>query len=74
MYVAPGGLYACLRCTGEFWERTEGLETLCDYIDRSGCRIAGDALQIVQIDITITDRPHETMFEIQIPIVLPADN
>ncbi|WP_164779600.1 MerR family transcriptional regulator [Paenibacillus kobensis] len=72
VYVAPGGLHACLRCTGEFWERTEGLETLCDYIDRRGCRITGDALQVVQIDITITDRPHEAMFEIQIPVELPA--
>ncbi|MWC27283.1 MerR family transcriptional regulator [Paenibacillus sp. MMS18-CY102] len=68
VYLAPGGLYACLRCIGEFWERTEGLETLCDYIAQHGFRLAGDALQVVQIDITITDQPSEAMFEIQIPV------
>ncbi|EFM09120.1 transcriptional regulator, MerR family [Paenibacillus curdlanolyticus YK9] len=73
VYLAPGGSYACLRCIGEFWERTEGLETLCDYIEQNGYQIAGDALQVVQIDITITDQPSEAMFEIQIPIGQPLD-
>ncbi|MFD2616020.1 MerR family transcriptional regulator [Terrilactibacillus laevilacticus] len=49
-------------------KRFECLKSLIDYCDDQGWDIIGDALHIIQIDITITDQVEEACYEIQIPV------
>lgn len=64
----PEGMFACIRYYGELWNRSESLALLCSELEKQGYVITGDALQIMQVDITITDNPSEVMFEIQVPV------
>jgi hypothetical protein len=48
--------------------RLSQLKTLLAHCDQHGYVITGDAVQIVQIDISVTDRLNEVYYEIQIPI------
>lgn len=67
--TVPGGLFACIRYNGELlWNRSESLAKILNHLDKHGYRIKGDALQIMYVDITITDKPNEIKFEIQVPI------
>ncbi|MBP3961185.1 MerR family transcriptional regulator [Paenibacillus lignilyticus] len=68
LVTIPAGSFACIRYYGELWNRSESLDTLCRKLVEDGYVITGDALQIMQVDITITDNPNEVMFEIQVPI------
>ncbi|MGG1662159.1 MerR family transcriptional regulator [Brevibacillus sp. NRS-1366] len=69
LLVVPSGKYACITYNGKLWDREQYLAELYRFIEVSGHEIAGDALQIIQIDITITDNPDEVIFELQIPIL-----
>lgn len=67
--IVPAGLFACIRYNGELlWNRSESLGKIFDYLDEGGYQITGDALQIMHVDITITDKPNEITFEIQVPV------
>lgn len=67
--IIPGGLFACIRYNGELLRnRSKSLKKIYAYLDENGYRINGDALQIMHVDITVTDNPNEVMFEIQVPI------
>lgn len=67
--IVPAGLFACTRYNGELlWNRSESLSKILDYLDEGGYQITGDALQIMHVDITITDKPNEITFEIQVPV------
>ncbi|MEH7333108.1 MerR family transcriptional regulator [Neobacillus drentensis] len=67
--IIPEGLFACIRYNGELLRnRSKSLNKICTYLDEKGYRITGDALQIMLVDITVTDNPNEVMFEIQVPI------
>ncbi|MFF2855254.1 MerR family transcriptional regulator [Peribacillus sp. NPDC058002] len=67
--IVPAGLFACIRYNGELlWNRRESLSKILDYLDEGGYQITGDALQIMHVDITITDKPNEITFEIQVPV------
>ncbi|MBU8880207.1 helix-turn-helix domain-containing protein [Bacillus sp. FJAT-29790] len=67
--IIPAGLFACIRYNGELlWNRSKSLTEILEHLDKNGFRITGDALQIMYIDITITDRLNEITFEIQVPI------
>ena len=67
--TVPAGLFACIRYNGELlWNRSESLSKILEYLDETGYRITGDALQIMHVDITITDKPNEITFEIQVPV------
>ncbi|USK67595.1 MerR family transcriptional regulator [Peribacillus frigoritolerans] len=67
--IVPAGLFACIRYNGELlWNRSESLCKIFDYLDEGGYQITGDALQIMHVDITITDKPNEITFEIQVPV------
>lgn len=46
-------------------------QKLLHYCDANGYVIIGDAVRIMQIDISITDRYDEAYYEIQIPIQEP---
>ncbi|MFD6211327.1 MerR family transcriptional regulator [Peribacillus sp. NPDC060253] len=67
--IVPAGFFACIRYNGEIlWNRSESLSKIFDYLDEGGYQITGDALQIMHVDITITDKPNEITFEIQVPV------
>ncbi|WP_223593569.1 MerR family transcriptional regulator [Neobacillus bataviensis] len=67
--IIPEGLFACIRYNGELLRnRSKSLNKIFAYLDEKGYRVMGDALQIMHVDITVTDNPHEVMFEIQVPI------
>ncbi|WP_260357631.1 MerR family transcriptional regulator [Peribacillus frigoritolerans] len=67
--IVPPGLFACTRYNGELlWNRSESLSKILNYLDEGGYQITGDALQIMHVDITITDKPNEITFEIQVPV------
>jgi hypothetical protein len=44
------------------------LKKMLDFIQFNGLEIKGNALQIAQVDISITSVAGEEMFELQIPI------
>ena len=65
----PGGLFACIRYNGELLtSRSESLREILHHLDTNNYQITGDALQIMHLDITITDKPDEITFEIQVPV------
>ncbi len=64
----PKGMYACKYYRGNIWNVDEGLKKMAEYIKKEGYKICGDILQIVQIDISVTDQSEESLFEIQIPV------
>lgn len=65
----PGGLFACIRYNGELLSsRSESLRKILHYLNKNSYQITGYALQIMHLDITITDKPNEITFEIQVPI------
>ncbi|WP_025783023.1 MerR family transcriptional regulator [Sporosarcina sp. D27] len=65
----PEGLFACIRYNGELLtSRSESLRTLLHHLDLNNYQIIGDALQIMHLDITITDKSNEITFEIQVPV------
>ncbi|WP_427110024.1 MerR family transcriptional regulator [Lysinibacillus xylanilyticus] len=67
--TVPGGLFACIRYNGELLSsRSESLRKLLHYLNKNSYQITGDALQIMHLDITITDKANEITFEIQVPV------
>ncbi|QZY56184.1 MerR family transcriptional regulator [Crassaminicella profunda] len=64
----PKGNYACMYYKGSIWDMEVHLKKMIEYIETEGYEICGDILQIVQIDISVTDKIEEELFEIQIPI------
>lgn len=64
----PKGTYACMNYKGDIWDIEINLRKMIKYIEEEGYRVCGDVLQIVQIDISVTDKMEEELFEIQVPI------
>nr|WP_207714662.1 MerR family transcriptional regulator [Clostridium tetanomorphum] len=62
------GTYACMYYKGSISNMEVNLKKMMKYINIQGYKICGDVLQIVQIDISVTDKIEEILFEIQIPI------
>lgn len=48
--------------------RGESLREILQHLKMNNYQIIGDALQIMHLDITITDKPNEITFEIQVPV------
>lgn len=71
--VIEGGTYACIYNSGKPWDRLDSIKKLVKYIKDNGYIVAGDALQVAKIDITVTDVIDEECFEIQIPIEIAVD-
>jgi len=64
----PCGQFACMYYNGKPLNRGASIKKLVEFINKNGYIIDGDALQIVQIDITVTDIIEEESIEIQVPI------
>ncbi|MGJ7911209.1 MerR family transcriptional regulator [Neobacillus sp. LXY-1] len=63
------GLYICSYHTGLVWEKMLiQLKKLLDYCDKYGYVITGNAVRIMQVDVSLTDQYDEAYYEIQIPI------
>ncbi|MCT4620300.1 MAG: MerR family transcriptional regulator [Marinisporobacter sp.] len=62
------GTYACMYHKGSIWDMEVYLRKMIASIEQKGYEVCGDILQIVQIDISVTDKREEGLFEIQIPI------
>lgn len=64
----PKGTYACMYYKENIWNIEEKLKKMIKYIEKEGYGVCGDVLQLTQIDISVTDKKEEVLFEIQIPI------
>jgi DNA-binding transcriptional MerR regulator len=64
----PKGNYACMYYKGHIWDVKVNLRKMIEYVENEGYRVCGDVLQIIQIDISVTDKREEVLYEIQIPI------
>lgn len=62
------GTYACMYYKGNIWGGSASIEKILKYIKKNRYKVCGDILQIVQIDISVTDKSEEALFEIQVPI------
>jgi len=63
------GMYICTYFGGVVREKMlTQFKKLLDYCDTHGYIIAGDAIRIMQVDISLTDEYDEAYYEIQIPI------
>lgn len=66
------GLYACTCHKGLYIEKMlPELRRLLHYCDTHGYAIKGDAVRIMQVDISLTDQYEEAYYEIQIPVQEP---
>jgi DNA-binding transcriptional MerR regulator len=68
LITIPEGNFVCAQYYGEVWNRSVSLKKMLDFIQFNGLEIKGNALQIAQVDISITSVAGEEMFELQIPI------
>ncbi|CAH2215378.1 MerR family transcriptional regulator [Tepidibacter aestuarii] len=64
----PKGTYVCMYYKGSIWDIEANLKKMIEYIQKEGYIVCGDVLQIVQIDISVTDKKEEVLLEIQIPV------
>lgn len=62
------GKYACKYFKGNYWDIEVNLKKVIDYVDKHGYKMCGDVLRIEQIDISVTDKREEELFEIQVPV------
>ncbi len=63
------GLYVCSYYGGIVREKMmDKLKKLLDYCDTQNYVIVGDAVRIMQVDVSLTDQYDEAFYEIQIPI------
>ncbi|MBM7587381.1 DNA-binding transcriptional MerR regulator/effector-binding domain-containing protein [Bacillus pakistanensis] len=63
------GLYICTYYGGLTQDKMlPKLKKLLHYCDTNGYTIIGDALRIMQVDVSLTDQHDEAYYEIQIPI------
>ncbi|WP_300351543.1 MerR family transcriptional regulator [Clostridium sp.] len=66
--IIKGGKYVCMYYKGIIYDVKQKLDKMFEFINKNGYEICGDIIQIIQIDISVTDRSEEELFEIQIPI------
>jgi DNA-binding transcriptional MerR regulator len=64
----PKSIYACMHYKGNTWKTEEYLKNMIKFIEKKGYRVSGDVLEIIQVDISVTDVMEEELLEIQIPI------
>lgn len=63
-----GGLFASMFFKGGLPKNIENIKKVLDYIDKNNYEVCGDIIEVIQIDISVTDKAEEEIFEIQIPI------
>lgn len=68
VHAIPAGEFACKYYQGDYRNIRKEAQRIKKWLNERKLEIAGPILQIVQIDISVTDRIEEGVFEIQIPI------
>lgn len=53
---------------GNVWNIDFNLKKIIEYIEKQSYKVCGNIIQIIQIDVSVTDQSEEELFEIQIPI------
>lgn len=66
--IIPKGDYVCMYYKGFIWDISSKIEKMIKFIEKENYEICGDIIEIVQIDISVTDIDDEELFEIQIPV------
>lgn len=64
----PAGHYVCAYYNGAWATVNESVKSVGRYLKENHLEQDGCFYQIYQIDITLTDRPDETLIELQIPV------
>lgn len=67
VHTIPAGEFACKYYKGDYRNILQEANKIKKWLIERNLKIAGPILQIVQIDISVTDRIEEGIFEIQIP-------
>lgn len=68
IHIIPKGKYACKYHQGDYRGGIKEIESMKKWLSARNFVISGPILQITQVDISVTDRIEEGLFEIQIPI------
>lgn len=68
--IIKKGTYVCMYYKGDIREIENKVKRMITYIENNNFQICGDVIQIVQVDISVTDKKEEELFEIQIPVVI----
>jgi len=64
----PAGFYACKIYKGSFVDIIHEINDILEWINKEGYSTKGPVYQIIQLDISVTDRIENEVIEIQIPI------
>lgn len=62
------GKYACMYHRTSLKQIYKPLSNMMQKLEKDGYKVLGDGVQIVQIDISVTDQGEEALFELQLPI------
>ncbi len=68
IHSIPAGPYACKFYKGDYRNILKDVNLMTNTLAKQGYAAIGPTLQIVQVDISVTDIVEESIFEIQIPI------
>ena len=68
IHSIPAGHYACKFYKGDYRHVLKEAELIKTSCIKQGYVVTGPTLQIVQVDISVTDIVEESIYEIQIPI------
>lgn len=67
-FIIEGGLYVCKYGHGHKLNISEEISSIEDYCVRNKYEIAGDVIELITIDMGVTDVPEETIYELQVPV------
>lgn len=59
------GQYACIYYSGNLWENAGIIEILINYANQNNFKLDENIIQIIQIDMSVTDKSEEMIYEIQ---------
>jgi DNA-binding transcriptional MerR regulator len=68
LLLIPASSFVCCQYNGVVWSRKATLQKMLQFIKDHDLQIQGSALQISQVDISITSTASEELWEIQIPV------
>jgi DNA-binding transcriptional MerR regulator len=63
-----GGRFACKYGYGHPLSISEELSHILEHCERKGYELAGDAIEVVTVDMSLTDVPEENVYELQVPV------
>lgn len=67
--TVKAGTFACVYSYGLYWDIDTVVSRVADFCQREGYQIAGDIIELVTVDMSLTDDVEENVYEIQIPVI-----